>query len=155
MCKTCLCLPVAHGMRRKIPDSSPGPYGIWKETKFPLFKPNLFPKSTFIDKHFRRESMGKRFLQLSESSAHPIIAQLCRHHTLFSVGESERWEPITHHAVWGNYSQRRSHEAKPHAQVSRGVCCYPVIFNLYDWILRENKPVVCLPPGCFRKLQGY
>lgn len=141
MCKTCSYFPVAHSIIRKTPGSSPEPYEIRKEVTFPLFKQNVCPKSAFIDKHFRRDSMGKRFLQFC-LPAYLIIAQPCRLNALFPVDKSEGWRPITHHVVWGNYTWRRSHESKAHSQVSRGACSYPVIFNLYNWILKEKKLVV-------------
>lgn len=64
-------------------------------------------------------------------SLHMFRAQPCRLPALFLVSKSERWRLVTHHVVWGNYTSRRSHEAKSYTQVSKGACCYPIILSIY------------------------
>lgn len=59
MCKTCSRFWMAQGIIRKTAGSSPAPRTIWKGVKFSLFRQNAFPKPTFIDKYFRRDSTGK------------------------------------------------------------------------------------------------
>lgn len=103
-CKTCSYFPMAHGIIRKTPGSSPGPYNIWKKVKCSLFKQNAFPKSTFMDKHFRRDHTRRGSSSSQSLPAHLIMAQPCRLNALFLVGKSERWRLVTHHEVWGNYT---------------------------------------------------
>lgn len=102
MFKPCSCFPMAHGVIRKTPGSSPGPYGIWKEGKLPLFKQTASLKSTLIEKHFRRDSMGEASSSSQSLLARLTVAQPGRRNALFPVDESERCRPTTHHVIWGS-----------------------------------------------------